>query len=47
LRPKPYIGLYDGNADTLIASLEIVQKTACQILEPLAPATRPEQGVEP
>ena len=42
-----YIGLYDGNVDTLIASLEIVQKTACQILEPLAPATRPEQGVEP
>jgi len=28
-----YIGLYDGNADTLIASLEIVQKTACQILD--------------
>jgi len=37
-----YIGLYDGNADTLIASLEIVQKTACQILEALTPATRPE-----
>jgi len=37
-----YIGLYDGNADTLIASLEIVQKTACQILDALTPATRPE-----
>jgi hypothetical protein len=30
-----YIGLYDGNADTLMASLEIVQKTACQILDAL------------
>jgi antirestriction protein ArdC len=39
-----YIGLYDGNADTLIASLEIVQKTACQILDTLAAATRSEQG---
>jgi antirestriction protein ArdC len=37
-----YIGLYDGNADTLIASLEIVHKTACQILDALTPATRPE-----
>jgi antirestriction protein ArdC len=37
-----YIGLYDGNADTLIASLEIVQKTACQILDALTPANRPE-----
>jgi antirestriction protein ArdC len=37
-----YIGLYDGNADTLIASLEIVQKTACQILDALTlPAQRP------
>lgn len=33
-----YIGLYDGNADTLIASLEIVHKTACQILDALTPA---------
>jgi hypothetical protein len=39
-----YIGIYDGNADTLIASLEIVQKTACQILDALTPATRPEWG---
>ena len=31
-----------GNADTLIASLEIVQKTACQILDALTPANRPE-----
>ena len=30
-----YIGLYEGNADTLLASLEIVQKTACQILDAL------------
>jgi antirestriction protein ArdC len=30
-----YIGLYDGNADTLLASLGIVQKTACQILDAL------------
>ena len=37
-----YIGLYDGNADTLMASLEIVQKTACQILDALTPTTRPE-----
>jgi len=37
-----YIGLYDGNADTLMASLEIVQKTACQILDALTPANRPE-----
>jgi hypothetical protein len=36
------IGLYDGNADTLMASLEIVQKTACQILDALTPANRPE-----
>jgi antirestriction protein ArdC len=36
-----YIGLYDGNADTLIASLEIVQKTACRILDVL---TLPTQG---
>jgi antirestriction protein ArdC len=37
-----YIDLYDGNADTLIASLEIVHKTACQILDALTPANRPE-----
>jgi hypothetical protein len=37
-----YIGLYDGNADTLLASLAIVQKTACQILDALTPAIRPE-----
>ena len=37
-----YIGLYDGNADTLMASLEIVQKTACHILDALTPTIRPE-----
>jgi hypothetical protein len=37
-----YIGLYDGNADTLIASLEIIQKTACQILDALTPAAKQE-----
>ena len=36
-----YIGLYDGNAGTLIASLELVQKTACQILDALTPAPFP------
>jgi hypothetical protein len=36
------IGFYDGNADTLIALLELVQETACQILDVLTPACRLE-----
>jgi hypothetical protein len=37
-----YIGLYNANADTLIASLEIVHKTSRQIHDVLTPANRPE-----
>jgi hypothetical protein len=33
-----YIHLYDGNADTLLASLELIQKTASTILAAIAPA---------
>jgi hypothetical protein len=33
-----YIHLYDGNADTLLASLGLIQKTASTILAAIAPA---------
>jgi hypothetical protein len=36
------IGFYDANADILIASHKLVQKTACQILDVLTPACRLE-----
>jgi hypothetical protein len=32
-----YIHLYDGNADTLLASLELIQKTASTILAAIVP----------
>ena len=36
------IGFDNGNADILIASLKLVQKIVCQILDVLTPACRLE-----
>ena len=39
---ETYIGLYNGNADLLMASLSLIQKTATDILVAIADTTEQE-----